>query len=151
MFQQNLFPGALMLRALVSGDCRELYLKLGGAAFVPLQSVNLLQLGPAMRSRKAKKNSLFLLSCLPASVMDKETNNRASVTESSVVLPPSREGSMTNTQPTVRATDVSNWPTCSKCRTMMVLTCIEPHTTGYDMRIFECPSCDHSECAVVHF
>jgi hypothetical protein len=104
-----------------------------------------------MRSRKAKKNSLFLLSCLRTNVTGQETNNRASVAESSVVLPPTREGSMTNTQPTARATDVSNWPSCSKCGTMMVLTSIEPHTTGYGMRIFECPSCDHSEGAVVHF
>jgi DNA-directed RNA polymerase subunit M/transcription elongation factor TFIIS len=58
---------------------------------------------------------------------------------------------MTNTQPTVRATDLSNWPSCFKCGTMMVLTRIEPHGTGYDARTFECPSCDHSEEAVVHF
>jgi hypothetical protein len=58
---------------------------------------------------------------------------------------------MTHTQPTVRVTDMSNWPSCFKCGTMMVLTRIEPHTTGYDMRTFECPSCDHSEGAVLHF
>jgi hypothetical protein len=33
----------------------------------------------------------------------------------------------------------------------MVITRIEPHTTGYDKRTFECPNCDHSEGAVVHF
>jgi hypothetical protein len=34
---------------------------------------------------------------------------------------------------------------------MMVFTRIELHTTGYDIRTFECPACDHSEGAVVHF
>ena len=33
----------------------------------------------------------------------------------------------------------------------MVLVRIEPHTPGYDMRNFECSTCDHSESAVVHF
>jgi DNA-directed RNA polymerase subunit M/transcription elongation factor TFIIS len=58
---------------------------------------------------------------------------------------------MTNTQPTAHTIDVSNLPLCSKCGTMMVVARIEPHTTGYDMRAFECPSCDHSEDAVLHF
>jgi hypothetical protein len=58
---------------------------------------------------------------------------------------------MTNTQPTARATDLSNWPSCSMCGTMMVLARIEPYMTGYDRRTFECPACDHSEDAVVHF
>jgi DNA-directed RNA polymerase subunit M/transcription elongation factor TFIIS len=58
---------------------------------------------------------------------------------------------MTNTQPTARATDLSNWPPCSKCGTMMVLARIEPYTTGHDTRTFECPNCDHSEDAVVQF
>jgi hypothetical protein len=33
----------------------------------------------------------------------------------------------------------------------MVLARIEPYMTGYDRRTFECPACDHSEDAVVHF
>jgi hypothetical protein len=33
----------------------------------------------------------------------------------------------------------------------MMLIRIVPHTPGYDMRTFECPSCKHSESAVVHF
>jgi hypothetical protein len=58
---------------------------------------------------------------------------------------------MTNFQPIVRATDLSNWPPCSKCGTMMVLTRFEPDAHGYDLRTFECPRCDHAECNVVHF
>jgi hypothetical protein len=42
-------------------------------------------------------------------------------------------------------------PPCPKCGTTMMLARIEPHTPGYDMRTFECPACDHSESAVVHF
>jgi hypothetical protein len=33
----------------------------------------------------------------------------------------------------------------------MVLARIAPHTPGYDMRTFECPSCNYSESSVVHF
>jgi predicted RNA-binding Zn-ribbon protein involved in translation (DUF1610 family) len=42
-------------------------------------------------------------------------------------------------------------PPCPKCGTTMVLARVDPHTTGYDIRTFECPDCDHSEGAVVHF
>ena len=41
-------------------------------------------------------------------------------------------------------------PPCPKCGTTMVLARIAPYTTGYDMRTFECPACDHSETSVVH-
>jgi hypothetical protein len=34
---------------------------------------------------------------------------------------------------------------------MMVLSRIEPHATGYDVRTFECPGCDHSKDAVLRF
>jgi hypothetical protein len=42
-------------------------------------------------------------------------------------------------------------PPCPKCGTTMMLARIEPHTPGYDMRTFECPTCHYSESAVVHF
>jgi predicted RNA-binding Zn-ribbon protein involved in translation (DUF1610 family) len=42
-------------------------------------------------------------------------------------------------------------PPCPKCGTTMVLARVDPHTTGGDIRTFECPDCDHSEGAVVHF
>jgi hypothetical protein len=42
-------------------------------------------------------------------------------------------------------------PPCRKCGTTMVLARIAPHTPGYDMRTFECPSCNYSESSVVHF
>jgi hypothetical protein len=42
-------------------------------------------------------------------------------------------------------------PPCPKCGTTTALARIAPHTPGYEMRTFECPACDHSESAVVHF
>jgi hypothetical protein len=42
-------------------------------------------------------------------------------------------------------------PPCRGCGTTMVLASIAPHTPGYDMRTFECPSCNYSESSVVHF
>jgi transposase-like protein len=42
-------------------------------------------------------------------------------------------------------------PQCPKCGTKLMLIRIAPHTPGYDMRTFECPSCKYSESAVVHF
>jgi hypothetical protein len=42
-------------------------------------------------------------------------------------------------------------PPCSKCGATVMLTHVEPHTPGYDLRTFECPVCKHSESAVVHF
>jgi hypothetical protein len=42
-------------------------------------------------------------------------------------------------------------PPCPKCGTTMTLTRVEPHMPGYDMRTFECPTCNHSESEVVHF
>jgi hypothetical protein len=58
---------------------------------------------------------------------------------------------MTNFQPSATATDALQRPPCPKCGMTMMIARIEPHTDGYDMRTFECPSCDHSESVVVKF
>jgi predicted RNA-binding Zn-ribbon protein involved in translation (DUF1610 family) len=42
-------------------------------------------------------------------------------------------------------------PPCPKCGEMMLLVRIEPDITDHDRRTFECPSCRHSETAVVKF
>jgi len=33
----------------------------------------------------------------------------------------------------------------------MMLTRIDPERAGYEMRSFECPTCDHSESVTVRF
>lgn len=40
-------------------------------------------------------------------------------------------------------------PPCPKCGTMMMLARIEAHGPEYRKRTFECPSCNHSESALV--
>jgi hypothetical protein len=40
-------------------------------------------------------------------------------------------------------------PSCPKCGTMMGLPRIEPHSSEYRKRIFECRECDHSESFLV--
>jgi hypothetical protein len=40
---------------------------------------------------------------------------------------------------------------CPKCGEPMTLARVEPHTPGYTMRTFECPSCDCSQSDVVAF
>ena len=42
-------------------------------------------------------------------------------------------------------------PPCPKCGTTMMLARIEFDTSGYDRRMFECPTCDYWESAVVRF
>ena len=38
---------------------------------------------------------------------------------------------------------------CPKCETMMMLARIQPYSSEYRKRTFECPSCHHSESALV--
>jgi DNA-directed RNA polymerase subunit M/transcription elongation factor TFIIS len=40
-------------------------------------------------------------------------------------------------------------PSCPKCETMMMPARIEPYSSEYRKRTFECPSCHHSESALV--
>jgi hypothetical protein len=42
-------------------------------------------------------------------------------------------------------------PPCPRCNDRMMLTRIEPHTPGYELRTFECPTCDYSGGEVVKF
>lgn len=38
---------------------------------------------------------------------------------------------------------------CPRCGTPMDLSRVEPDEPGFDLRIFECPKCQHSESFVV--
>jgi len=40
-------------------------------------------------------------------------------------------------------------PTCPKCKTMTMLARITPGLSGFDIRTFECPACDHVHQCVV--
>jgi phage FluMu protein Com len=40
-------------------------------------------------------------------------------------------------------------PSCPKCRTMTTLARITPGPSGFDIRTFECPECDHVHQTVV--
>ena len=42
-------------------------------------------------------------------------------------------------------------PDCPKCTAQMYLARIAPGTSGFDLRTFECPRCQHIETAVVQF
>lgn len=41
-------------------------------------------------------------------------------------------------------------PECSKCSALMYLALIEPEKSGFDLRTFECPRCQHVETVVVN-
>ncbi len=40
-------------------------------------------------------------------------------------------------------------PRCPKCTTQMYLARIEPADPGFDLRIFQCPTCKHLESVLV--
>ena len=40
-------------------------------------------------------------------------------------------------------------PACPRCRAHMMLARIMPARIGFDLRIFECPKCDHVHEAIV--
>ena len=40
-------------------------------------------------------------------------------------------------------------PRCPKCAKQMYLAHMEPNQPGFDLRTFECPSCEHSESIVI--
>ncbi|WP_245301982.1 hypothetical protein [Bradyrhizobium sp. LTSP885] len=56
------------------------------------------------------------------------------VTESSAALPP---------VPGRSTMFPSSRPPCAKCETRMMLARITPGPSGFDIRTFECPACDH--------
>ena len=40
-------------------------------------------------------------------------------------------------------------PTCPRCRAQMMLARITPHSVGFDLRMFECPKCEHVHEVIV--
>jgi hypothetical protein len=40
-------------------------------------------------------------------------------------------------------------PYCAKCGTRMFLARIQPTASNYDLRTFECPTCEHTEALTV--
>jgi transposase-like protein len=40
-------------------------------------------------------------------------------------------------------------PTCPRCRAHMMLARIMPHSVGFDLRMFECPKCEHVQEVIV--
>jgi hypothetical protein len=42
-------------------------------------------------------------------------------------------------------------PKCQRCGGKMMLSSIEAHALGVDLRAFECDKCDHAETALVMF
>jgi hypothetical protein len=58
---------------------------------------------------------------------------------------------MTNSHLTHASTRAIVRPRCPKCVAIMMLASIDSQGTGYDMRTFECPVCDHPESEVVQF
>jgi hypothetical protein len=94
----------------------------------------------------------FLFRAYVPNITGQEPKKWASVAESSVVLPPAtRSAQMLSSNLTHASSRAVTRPPCPKCGTTMVLARVDPHTTGGDIRTFECPDCDHSEGAVVHF
>jgi DNA polymerase III alpha subunit (gram-positive type) len=55
---------------------------------------------------------------------------------------------MTFSADTVENTPIDASPACPKCSALMDLASIEP---GFDLRTFECPTCQHVETVVVKF
>ena len=50
------------------------------------------------------------------------------------------------------ATEIIGHPLCTECRTPMWLSAIEPATKpDHDLRLFECPRCQHSVGVEVRF
>jgi hypothetical protein len=61
------------------------------------------------------------------------------VTES-IALPPDARDCIMNT---------FYRPSCPKCKTLTMLARITPGASGFDIRTFECPACDHVHQRVV--
>src|ERR1043165_2378360 len=62
------------------------------------------------------------------------------VTESSVTLPPDPRRAIMIT---------FHRPPCPECQTTTMLARISPGSSGFDIRTFECPECDHVHQIVV--
>jgi DNA polymerase III alpha subunit (gram-positive type) len=58
---------------------------------------------------------------------------------------------MTFSADTVENTPIDASPACPKCSALMDLARIEPEKPGFDLRTFECPTCQHVETVVVKF
>ena len=42
-------------------------------------------------------------------------------------------------------------PPCPKCGAKVMLTRIDPHAPGIELRLFECVTCDYAETNLVNF